>query len=62
MLKKKVEGLTYPLQSYTKDIMRGTLSLKQEESLKKRSGLSDFLAELNDCQKNLLRMMGEINV
>ena len=28
MLRKQTEGLTYPLTSYTKDIMRGTLSMK----------------------------------
>ncbi|CDW78083.1 UNKNOWN [Stylonychia lemnae] len=61
MLRKQAEGLTYPLQSYTKDIMRGTLSMKQEEELKKRTGLSEFLGELNDCQKNLLRMMSDIS-
>eukprot|EP00347_Sterkiella_histriomuscorum_P023473 403334509 len=60
-LKKKIDGLTYPLQSYTKDIMRGTLSLKQEEQLKKRSGLMDFISEMNDCQKNILRLMHEVS-
>lgn len=41
--------------------MRGLLTLKQEASLRKKSGLLDFLQELNDCQKNLLRFMSATN-
>lgn len=37
--------------------MRGSATLKQEDTLKKKSGLLDFLGEVNDCFKNLLRMM-----
>lgn len=35
--------------------------MKQEESLKKKSGLIDFLSEMNDCQKNVIRMMSDIS-
>ncbi len=38
--------------------MRGLLTLKQEQSLRKKSGLLDFMQEINDCHKNLLRFMG----
>ena len=36
-------------------------NMKQEESLKKKAGLLDFINELNDCQKNIMRLMGEIS-
>lgn len=60
-LKRNTQGLTHSLQSYAKDLMRGLLTLKQEASLRKKSGLLDFLQELNDCQKNLLRFMSATN-
>ena len=53
--------MTWSLQSFCKDISKGTLSLHQEEVLKKRVGLLDFLTELNDCQKNILRLLGSIS-
>jgi hypothetical protein len=54
----KIIGLLVPLLSYSKDIAKhdGKV-LKQTDSLKRKMGLQDFLSEINDCVKNLLRIM-----
>ena len=57
-VKRKVDGVVYPLIGYAKNMIKG---VGREEVLRKRAGLVEFLTEMNDCEKNLLRLMGELS-
>lgn len=60
-LKGRAEGIVHPLALLAKELTKGEESFQSEECLTRRSGLLSFLQEANDCQKSLLRFMGEIS-
>lgn len=57
--RKTINGISLSLISYVKSIINE--QDKTNEVLYKRSGLLDFISELNDCQKQILRMMKDVS-
>jgi hypothetical protein len=71
-LRAKAEGLAYPLTVYAEELSRSSsgggscseadrLKLSCQDALSRKAGVKEFLSEMNDVERALLRQLADIS-